>query len=728
MDSVSILPGGSIGKGFVPAEYLPQGKDEYYIRNEQNPGPLDRWRHLRADEVERLTKNGNASDKWDDVLVADDFDTQLVKNSVFCGLVRIGRIRNIVLEHHGLRLPTGITNSRIISCDIGDDCAIHEVHHLAHYIIGDRCILMNIDEMLATDCARFGNGIFKDGQEESQRIWLDIMNEAGCRRVLPFDGMIPADAYIWAKYRDDKALQEKLKDITQKTFDSRRGCYGYVGPQSVIKASRIIKDVKIGPHCRIEGASRLKNLTINSSPDEQTLIGEGVGLADGIIGYGCHILSGAKAARFVLGDNSSLKYGARLIDSFVGDNSTISCCEVLNNLTFPAHEQHHNNSFLIASLVMGQSNVAAGATIGSNHNSRAADGEVQAGRGFWPGLCVSVIHPSRFASFVLLAKGDYSSELDIPMPFSLLSNDATKDRLNVVPAFWWLYNMYALARNASKFVQRDKRTRRAQHIEFESLAPDTVEEIFVARRLLEIWTAKASLRKKGTLLDKMKDDDLAVMGRQLLSSKDSLNGFDVIGENMERSGRKVAIFKPYESYRAYGEMLHYYAIKTLAGYSGSFSNMCDVFNDGAQKDWVNLGGQLVPVRDIDALRADIAAGKLSTWKYIHARYDSLWHGYPLEKQRHAYMTLCRLLNTDRLTKEQWLSALDRAAVIQEYVCNQVYISRKKDFDNPFRKATYRNVEEMTATAGTIEDNSFVKQVRKETDDFKKTLEDVKKKV
>src|SRR3546814_13302926 len=66
---------------------------------------------------------------------------------------------------------------------------------------------------------------------------------------------------------------------------------------------------------------------------------------------------------------SQLKYVARLFNSFLGDNSTISCCEVLNSLIFQAHEQHHNNSFLCAALVMGQSNMAAGATVGSNHNS-----------------------------------------------------------------------------------------------------------------------------------------------------------------------------------------------------------------------------------------------------------------------------------------------------------------------------------------------------------------------
>src|SRR6185503_3034946 len=164
-------------------------------------------------------------------------------------------------------------------------------------------------------------------------------------------------------------------------------------------------------------------LTINSSAEAKSQIGEGCELVNGIIGHGCRIFYGVKAVRFVLSSHSQLKYGARLINSFLGNNSTISCCEVLNSLIFPAHEQHHNNSFLCASMVMGQSNIAAGATIGSNHNSRSADGELIAGRGFWPGLCVSLKHNSKFATFTLIAKGDYPNELNIQIPFSIVNND-----------------------------------------------------------------------------------------------------------------------------------------------------------------------------------------------------------------------------------------------------------------------------------------------------------------
>jgi hypothetical protein len=423
MDQITVKPAGSLGRHFIPSEYLPKDKDEYYLRNTQNPRPAASWRKLKRDELECLIKNGNFADCWDDVLVTDPFEPRLITNTRFYGLVRIGAMRDVVLEHHDLQIAAGIRNSTIISCDIGDDAAIQNVSTLAHYIIGNRCILADINEMHTTNYAKFGNGIVKQGEPEKVRVWLDLMNECGCRQVMPFDGMITADAYLWAKYRDDKAMQTKFKEITQRQFDPHRGWYGTVGDQTVIKNSPDSQRRQDRLALLHQGRQQAEEPDHQLIEGEPTQIGEGVELVNGIIGYGCRIFYGCKAVRFILGNNSNLKYGARLIHSFLGDNSTISCCEVLNNLIFPAHEQHHNNSFLIASVVMGQSNMAAGATIGSNHNSRANDNEVQAGRGFWPGLCTSIKHSCRFASFTLLAKGDYPCELDIPLPFALVNNN-----------------------------------------------------------------------------------------------------------------------------------------------------------------------------------------------------------------------------------------------------------------------------------------------------------------
>jgi hypothetical protein len=731
MDSVLIVPPENIGKNWIPEEYLPKERDEYYLRNTQSDFPASGWRHLRSDEVERLVKNDNTADNWDEIFVTDQFDTNQIKNTRFFGLVRIGCLRNIILQHHDLRIPSGITNSLIISCDIGDDVAIHNVHYLAHYIIGNRCILFNIQEMHTTDHAKFGNGVIKEGEHENVRTWVDVMNETGCRRVLPFDGMITADAYLWAKYIDDSALQENLKKMTQESVDNRRGFYGTIGTNSVIKNCLILKDVKISSYCYIKGANKLKNLTINSSQEEPTQIGEGVELVNGIIGYGCHIFYGCKAVKFILGNNSNLKYGARLINSFLGDNSTISCCEVLNNLIFPSHEQHHNNSFLIASVVMGQSNIAAGATIGSNHNSRANDNEIQAGRGFWPGLCTSVKHSCRFASFVLLSKADYPAELDIPLPFSLINNNVSHDRLEVMPAYWWLYNMFALARNSWKFQNRDKRVHKIQNIEFDPFAPDTAEEIITARRLLEIWTAKASLRKNGIDPGLMSDDQLCVTGKELFSGNgQEIKDLEVLGENMENTKRKVLILKPYAAYKAYGDMLHYYSVRNLMAFMKSddkisLTEMHSSLKGQKQRNWVNLGGQLMQSDDLDLLRSDIGSGRLNNWNEVHKRYDELWVKYNLDKQKHSYATLCELTGRPELTKDDWVAALNKAASIQDFVSAQVFNSRKKDFDNPFRQTTFRNPEEMTAALGSLDSNSFIVQVRKETEDFKKLTEELK---
>lgn len=728
MEKVTVMPPDKLVNGWIDPIFLPEGKDKYYIRNMQVKAPKGGWRHLRSDEIAALVRANNTAGSWDNIWVTDEFDPNCIKNNSFMGMVRIGRVNQNGLQFHDLRLPIGITNSTIHSCDIGDDCAIHDVHYLSHYIIGSRCMLFNIHEMSSTDHSKFGNGILKDGEDESVRVRLHVMNEAECRPVCPFDGMITADAYLWAKYIDDKELQKRLGEITQNSVDRRRGYYGTVGEGSVIKTSQIIKDAKIGPACYIKGASKLKNITINSSEKEPSQIGENVVLVNGIVGLGSRIFYGSTAVKFVIGSNCSLKYGARVIDSILGDNSTISCCEVLNNLIFPAHEQHHNNSFLIASVVMGQSNMAAGATIGSNHNSRATDNEIVAGRGFWPGLCVSLKHSSVFASYTLLSKGAYPFELNVKLPFSMLINDEKTAELKIIPAFWWLYNMYALSRNNWKFQNRDKRITKVQNIEFETYAPDSMEEVILGRKLLEIWTAKAWYRKNGTDIEGLDDKRLRAKGAELLEGDAKVVGdLEIFGENVEKSRRPVRILKVYEAYHGYGDMLVHYAMSNVLRYLNEHPNesLADIsaqFKTRRHREWMNLGGQLMMTSDVERLRTDIREGRLNSWNDIHKRYGEIWKRYPHDKLRHAYLALGYMMRNCDITSEEWKKAIDDEIRIQKYMCEQVYLSRKKDYDSDFRKATYRNEEEMLAAVGTIEDNAFVKLTRVETAETIRQLE------
>ena len=130
MSDLEIRPMTSLGHGFLAGEFLPPGKDEHYLRDEQSPRPADGWRALEADEIETLVKNGNTADSWTNLKVTGEFTPHLIKNCEFYGLVRIGRLEEVVLEYHDLTVPVGITNSRIIACDIGDDVGIDGVVEL----------------------------------------------------------------------------------------------------------------------------------------------------------------------------------------------------------------------------------------------------------------------------------------------------------------------------------------------------------------------------------------------------------------------------------------------------------------------------------------------------------------------------------------------------------------------------------------------------------------------
>ncbi len=720
MNQISKTPLRKLGYDFIPQRFLPKEKDEYYLRLEQNQSGIA-YRPLKLDEVALLNKNGNSSDNWSNVMVSDIFLPELVHNCSFFGLVRIGRLEPYFLEFHNLRRPVGLYNSTIISSDIGNNVVIDNVNYLSHYIIGNDVMLVNINELATTDHAKFGNGILKEGEPESIRIQLEICNENGGRSIIPFDGMLPGDAWLWSRFREDEPLQTRFREFTENEFDKRRGYYGMIGDRTVIKNCRIVKDVKTGTDAYLKGANKLKNLTINSSPEAKSQIGEGCELVNGIIGNGCRIFYGVKAVRFILASHSQLKYGARLINSYLGNNATISCCEVLNSLIFPAHEQHHNNSFLCASLLMGQSNMAAGATIGSNHNSRSADGELIAGRGFWPGLCVSVKHNSRFASFIIVAKGDYPAELDIPLPFSLLSNDVSDDELLVMPAYWFLHNMYALARNAWKYVDRDKRIEKIQLLEYDYLAPDSIHEVADAMKILERLTARAWLLQSGESASSegnpLSDSELILLGKDLLEKNDpSLAMLEITADNFENSSRKVRINKVPLAYPIYAEIILHYAICRVVEYIGDqqFGNLADLQMElpapSEPESWVNVGGQLLKRSSLNSLISDIHSKRIGSWQDVHRFYIAEGANYNRDKLHHALDILFSVqgISIKCADPVHFRQLLEKSISTAAWITNGILVSREKDYENPFRRMVYDSQAEMDKVLGRPDENSFIK--------------------
>ncbi len=676
-----------IGYGFIDPAYLREGEDEYRFRFLQNP--RTDYRGLTEDERLILREGGNRADDWEKLLVTDRFDPRLITGCVFRGLVRLGDLEEGWLQYHDLKLPCGLSNSTVISCDLGDQVALANVHYLSHYIVGDRSILFNIDEMSVTDHAKFGNGVIMEGEEEKVRVHIETANEKGTRDILPFKGILPGDGWFWAKFRDRPVLMESFRRWTDESFPPHRGRYGTVGSDCVIKSCRIIKDVLFGDGTYVKGANKLKNLTLAGTEEQPIQIGEGVELVNGIVQRGARIFYGVKAVRFILGEESQLKYGARLINSYLGDNSTISCCEVLNALIFPFHEQHHNNSFLIASTLQGQSNMAAGATVGSNHNSRGPDGEILAARGFWPGLNVSLKHNSRFAPYTLISKGAYPAELNIELPFSLLSNDESRGMLTVMPAYWFHYNMYAMARNSWKYGQRDRRKNPVQELETHYLAPDSAQALLRGRELLESWCGRENLEDPGW------DPGDMVLEKHA----------------MEKGKRPVRILRPARAWRTYGRLIGYYFVLNLLE-KGNGLDSWDALEEalaGCERGrWFNGGGQMISQRQLDRLEREIGEGKIASWEDLHRQYALWGEAYPREKLRHSAACWLALTGKEALAPEDLEPLLTEARETARELLEVTRSSREKDFSQFYRNITFETEGEREAVLGKPEEDDFIR--------------------
>lgn len=710
-----------MGFNFIPNEYLPKDKDEYHLRN-QNFNQQG-YRALSNAEILVLEENGCIADDWKNVTVKEGFDPDLVKRVRFRGLIRLGKLEPYYLEYNNLKQPVGIYDSTIVSSDFGDNVSVNHVGYIAHYQVAEEVILFNVKEIITTSVAKFGNGILKEGESPNSRIQVELSNENAGRSILPFNGILPSDVFLWSKFKNDAALQQKFFDFTNSRYDTQRGHYGKIGAQTIIKNSLIVKDVIIGEAAYIKGANKLKNLTINSSKDARTQIGEGVEAVNGIISLGCRIFYGSKAVRFVMGQASQLKYGARLINSYLGDNSTISCCEVLNSFIYPFHEQHHNNSFLCAATLQGQTNLAAGATIGSNHNSRAADGEVLAGRGFWPGLCVSLKHNSKFASFVLISKGDFPAELNIQLPFSLLSNNASQDTLDIMPAYWFMYNMYALARNTWKYSQRDKRSDARLHIEQHYLAPDSVNEILEAMNILETAVGRAYA------LENELDIDTQQKGKELLNQfPEVVNQLEVLLDGAENSRRKVRVLKCAQAYQMYKRFTILYGIENLLiqsdGKALTLESIKSKYGHCTRKQFMNLGGQLVSVPKVNQLKSAIKNGTLNSWHDVHASYLDLHDHYPLDKTCHAVVSMLEVMDLElhTLTESEFGHLLEVAIEVKQHIKTNTFRSREKDYTNPFRKMMYNTQSEMDEVIGKLSENDFIHEINQETALFMERME------
>ncbi|MCL2689774.1 MAG: DUF4954 family protein [Chitinispirillia bacterium] len=693
------------------------------IKNWHHQETDGKRRPLRGDEIKQLTAQFNSASDWSNIYVTDGFNVSKIHRCSFEGRVEIGVFSDDTLRYENITLKTGLYGSHFRDCVIGNNAAVHNLLYGSNLYIGDDVLILNVNEISSSENASFGMGISRDADHLSTAV--ELINENGGRAVLPFPGMTCTDAFLWSSNRADKELMSRLAEITRKSCEEICPNKGVIAQSAVILNVKAIRSALIGPDCIVDGAELITNSTVLSDSEEPTKLGAAVQIKNSIIGYGNEINSAAQLSSVITGTAVSLSQSTRICHSFIGDNSFISCCEIANSLVMPFHSQHHNNSFLIASIVGGQSNIAAGATIGSNHNSRTNDGELWAKRGFWPGLCTSFKHNCSFASFTMAAKGDYHSELDIKLPFSLLALDHQTGVPVIFPAFWFTHDMYATMRNAQKFVKRDKRVFRQhqQFIEHDILAPDTVEEIFEALYLIELWTGEASFTAKGISFDENSFDEIILEGKRVLLEDPSFCSTLAIKAKCVERGRSETILKNVScAYNMYRSMIRYYCAKNLLPYMQE--NRITSFNElrsslgtlvkQNDEEWINCGSMVITQSTYREFIELIKNPQTKIWSDVHDLFDSFSLDYINIKIAHAFYALTMLegASPQEMQEESFWPFLREVCEDCKTIAALTLSSRAKDFSDPFRTFVYKSEEEMQCVLGSIED-SVVKQTAEE---------------
>lgn len=610
---------------------------------------------LKDEEVKILENNGCWADDWKQIHVKRPFDPSLIHGTGFYGTVYIGRLEKGFIQFHGVSHPIGIFGCQITSSCIDDYSSISR-STVSEALIGRNVIIHNCSE-LSTDPDGFKKPVI-----------IGAGNEKAGREALLFNGITMEEIWMQTHLKSYDILQQFLAQFNKAKLAAVTP-YTVIEDNCVIENAKAVRSVKLGRRGIISGAARVEECVIASGSASRTAIGDNAIVKQSFIGGGVNIESGAFVEQCFLDKQVTIKQLARVIQSAVGSNSTIACGEVQNCFIGPLHEQHHNSSFLIAADIGGQCNIASGANLGSNHNSRSNDGELVAGRGFWAGLSTSVKYCSSFAPFTLLAKSSFAHELNIELPFSLVSDNVKDNTLDVMPAYWWRHNMYALFRNNWKFQKRLGKG--GEGIEYQFMAPDTAEEVQKALDLLKEYKKK------------------------------------IPAFTMENSSRKVQILGIDDGIKAYKEMLLWYGVSTVLAWlerpgvrAGKYN---DIPVDASRKTWgwTNVCGHLVCNVDLKQMVQEIEKGDFISWDDVEERFERFDLEYPKTRFAHALHVLAVLYGKKQFDQEMLEKIKTDYKKLSDKIKKQIIATRTKDFENKFRKNVLKEDDSLVEILSTI---------------------------
>jgi hypothetical protein len=515
----------------------------------------------------------------------------------------------------------------------------------------------------------FGNGIN-----------VSVLNETGGCEVMIFDRLSAHTAYLMAQYKNRPVMIENLRKMISDYTDKVRSDVGTIGHDVTIADAGYIKNVRVGDFCKIEGASKLKNGSINSNQAAPVHIGVGVVAEDFIISSGSSVEDGVTLSRCFVGQACTLGHNYSASDSLFFSNCQGENGEACAIFAGPYTVTHHKSTLLIAGMFSFM-NAGSGSNqsnhmykLGPIHHGKLERGAKTASDSY-------ILWPAKVGAFSLVMGRHVHHQDTSDLPFSYLIEQLSTSY--IMPGA----NLKSVGtiRDAKKWPQRDKRRDpdKLDCINFNLLSPYTIQKMLNGCRILN-ELRKVSGESSDTYAyqsGKIKNSSLAKGLKYYGMAIDKFLGNSLITRLMSSE------FSDLNGLRS--------ALRTDIAYG--------------QGPWVDLSGLIAPEKALDDLLDAIERGALKDVSQLNHCFADLHSEYYNFEWKWAYETIqdyykVNLSEADPQILSDMIRRWRKSVVgldnlIYDDACKELELNGKTDFDSdPFVESVRAHIRVKTELA------------------------------
>lgn len=560
-------------------------------------------RQLTDEEITILEDRSCWAEDWTNVHVSEDFKPNYMHRVMLYGQINIGAFDKNIEVSRGFLKHSGINNATLRNVTVGDNCLIENIgSFINNYTIGDDCHISNVSSMETTEGATYGEGNL-----------ISVLNEVGDGNVILFSDLNSQFAAFMVKHFNDRALKDSIRRLINEEVARNRQDQACIGNNVKIVNTKEITNTVINDDCEINGAARLSDCTILSSPNSNVYIGTGVICENSIISEGSSIINSVKMQDCFVGEACQISNGFTASSSIFFANSYMSNGEACAAFCGPFTASHHKSSLLIGGMFSFYN--AGSATNFSNHAYKM--GPMHYGvleRGTKTASGAYVLMPANIGTFsVCFGKLMYHPDTR-NLPFSYLI--AYGDTMYLSPGR--NITTVGLYRDIRKWPKRDVRAIGSQKsiVNFDWLSPFSVGEILEGKAILE------------KLLDASGTNVTAYTYHNYVINAESLN----------------------KGIKYYDIALRIYmgaVLKRVVKRFGAIEPPTD--NIGLGK-WNDLSGLLLPESEEFRLMEDIKSGDIETIQDVIERFEEINDNYREYQWTWTYKMILDYYKLDEITE------------------------------------------------------------------------------